>query len=223
MQLSPKERDELCRIIDDGLDEKSEQLPIALYHAAAVAHFAPKTIAELAKKVDRLERGRELLSMIKQVGKTVQESDTSKLKETIGARLRAAHPIWLIHGGTSGIWLQVQETLRGSGYTTFEFNDFASIALIPDRVKALCERCRIAVAVMTAEPGDGTRFPRPNVCHEIGMAHAVMGLRNVLLFKDVEVEPFTNLAGIVYINFSPHQIVTGIEELMCKIEGLITG
>jgi predicted nucleotide-binding protein len=59
--------------------------------------------------------------------------------------------------------------------------------------------------------------------HEIGLSQGILGVKRTVILRDEEVEGFTNLAGLIYIEFPQDDITCAYSELdrVLRREGLI--
>ena len=82
-----------------------------------------------------------------------------------------------------------------------------------------------AIIVMTAEDetSNGELRARQNVIHEIGFFQGKLGFEKVAILKQKQVESFTNIDGLQYIEFDENHIKQTFYELqkMLKREKII--
>jgi predicted nucleotide-binding protein len=86
---------------------------------------------------------------------------------------------------------------------------------IVEKLEKVSEQCSFALVLMTKddEQKDGGIRARQNVVHEIGFFQGKYGRRNVVLLAEKGVEVFTNISGIVRIEFDPTSFETVFEPL----------
>ena len=75
---------------------------------------------------------------------------------------------------------------------------------IVEKLEIASEKCNKAIILLTKddEMSDGKMRGRQNVIHEIGFFQGKYGRKNVILLCEEGVELFTNISGIVYIQFN---------------------
>jgi len=97
---------------------------------------------------------------------------------------------------------------------------------IGDALRDFRKEATFAIIVMTAE--DETKEEkiraRQNVIHEIGFFQGKLGFEKVAILKQKNVESFTNIDGLQYIEFSDNEIHETFYALqkMLKREGIIS-
>lgn len=91
---------------------------------------------------------------------------------------------------------------------------------IMEKLEQEASDCNYAIIVMTAEDEqkDGELRARENVIHEIGFLQGLFGRENVLVLKQKEIKPFTNILGIVYEPFEGENIASTFERIRQELE-----
>ena len=86
---------------------------------------------------------------------------------------------------------------------------------IVEKLEAASEKCNKAIILLTKddEMADGNKRGRQNVIHEIGFFQGKYGRKNVILLCEEGVELFTNISGIVYIQFNRDHFPEVFEQL----------
>lgn len=84
----------------------------------------------------------------------------------------------------------------------------------------MVQKSSVAVIVMSAadELKSGFKQARPNVVHEIGIAHGILGPEHTIIVKEDTAEEFSNIAGITQIRYRTGEIHTVEEEVLAGIE-----
>ena len=80
--------------------------------------------------------------------------------------------------------------------------------------------CDFALILLSADdqtPTGGFRA-RQNVIHELGYYHALLGRNRVLLLKEIDVELFSNISGLIYKEFPKGSIESVFEDIRLAIE-----
>ena len=82
-----------------------------------------------------------------------------------------------------------------------------------------------AFLVMTAEDGhvDSTVHARENVIHEVGLFQAKLGRRSAIVLLEQGCKPFSNIDGLVLIEFTKNHIENCFQTVreVLEREGLI--
>ena len=75
--------------------------------------------------------------------------------------------------------------------------------------------CQFALILLTGddETASGGLRARQNVIHELGYFHGVRGRKRVLLLKEVGVELFSNISGLIYKEFPTGSIESVFEDI----------
>src|ERR1035437_2115799 len=94
---------------------------------------------------------------------------------------------------------------------------------IVEKLERVSEECWFAVILMTKddEQKDGGVRVRQNVVHEIGFFQGKYGRKNVVLLAERGVEVFSNISGIVRIDFEPNHFGEAFEDLRREIEAAL--
>lgn len=129
--------------------------------------------------------------------------------------------------GRSMYWARLQLFLeKDLGIKTINYESESRVgeSIIPI-LENILNQVSFAVIVLTAEDEtrDGTRRPRQNVVHEVGLFQGKLGFRKVVLLIEEGIEGFTNISGLQYISFNNNKIEQTFYELQraLKREGLL--
>jgi predicted nucleotide-binding protein len=146
-------------------------------------------------------------------------SEGDKIASTPPARSN----IFIGHG-RSKLWARVQvflESELGLDVLTYESDSRVSEQII-SVLEGFLNSAAVAVLIMTAEDetAEGTIRARQNVIHEVGLFQGRLGFEKVIILKQDTVEPFTNIAGLQYINFKDNDIELAFLELQRKLKKL---
>jgi len=84
----------------------------------------------------------------------------------------------------------------------------------------MLDRCTFAFLVMTAEDEhtDSTLHARENVVHETGRAQQKLGSKRAIVLLEEGCTPFSNLQGIIYIEFPKGKIRVVFEDIREVLE-----
>jgi sugar/nucleoside kinase (ribokinase family) len=114
--------------------------------------------------------------------------------------------IFISHGGNPE-WLAVQRFLEDrfdAPVRSFESTPWGG-RQITDALSSYLERCRLSVCVLTAEDftGDGRKYARQNVIHEVGLFQGQHGFDSVVLLVEEGCD-FVPEAAAPYTVYFPH-------------------
>jgi DNA-binding NarL/FixJ family response regulator len=133
--------------------------------------------------------------------------------------------IFLSHGHNELLKLKLKDFLQNSlGQKPVILADQPSRGLtIVEKLERVSEECWFAVILMTKddEQNDGGVRARQNVVHEIGFFQGKYGRKNVVLLAEHGVEVFSNISGIVRIEFEPNHFSEAFEDLRREIEAAL--
>ncbi len=93
-------------------------------------------------------------------------------------------------------------------------------ATVVEKLERESKSCSMAIVLMTKddEQRDGGVRARQNVIHEIGFFQGIYGRKNVILLAEKGVELFSNISGIVRIEFDSQSFEAVFEQLRREIE-----
>ena len=124
-------------------------------------------------------------------------------RSILGDAVTLPRKIWIIHG-TDPDWKDLRTMLMKWGLEVDEFNEM-NVAGVPivQRWRQMANSARFAFAFLTEDEvvTKERRLPRLNVAHEVGLCHARLGLEGTFILRQGEAEVFTNLSGIVYMQY----------------------
>jgi CheY-like chemotaxis protein len=133
--------------------------------------------------------------------------------------------IFLSHGYNELLKLKLKDFLQTKlRQTPIILADQPSRGLtIVEKLERASEECWFAVILMTKDDSlkDGGVRARQNVVHEIGFFQGKYGRKNVVLLAERGVEVFSNISGIVRIDFEPDHFGEAFEELRREIEAAL--
>jgi len=141
--------------------------------------------------------------------------------------LKARHPkgiskIFLGHGHNQ-VWVQIEKYIKELGYNveSFETQKYNSPRIFDKLIKLLNE-CNVAVMVMSGDDSNsnGTIHARQNVVHEIGLFQGRYGLERVIMFRQSNVEVFSNIGGFLTISYENEPNKENFEELKNILDSL---
>lgn len=91
---------------------------------------------------------------------------------------------------------------------------------VVEKLEQVSEKCCFAIILITKddEQKNGNLRARQNVVHEIGFFQGKYGRKNVILLAEKGVEIFSNISGIIYIEFDKNTFESIFEYLRIEIE-----
>lgn len=91
---------------------------------------------------------------------------------------------------------------------------------IVEKLEKFSERCFFAIILMTRDDQQraGGMRARQNVIHELGFFQGKYGRRNVVLLVEAGVELFSNISGIVCVEFQEEHFAAAFDDLRMEIE-----
>jgi predicted nucleotide-binding protein len=94
---------------------------------------------------------------------------------------------------------------------------------VVEKLEQVSEKCCFAIVMMTKddEQKEGGLRARQNVVHELGFFQGKYGRKNVVLLAETGVETFSNISGIVRIEFDAQHFETAFEPLRIEIEAAL--
>jgi predicted nucleotide-binding protein len=94
------------------------------------------------------------------------------------------------------------------------------LTTVVEKLERISEECCFAVILMTKDDAqkDGAIRSRQNVIHEVGFFQGKYGRGNVVLLAERGVEIFSNVSGIVRIEFEPDHFDEVYEPLRLEID-----
>ena len=155
------------------------------------------------------------------------EDDTIEFEESVTDFNKKKNSIFVGHG-RSNLWNEVVRMLKDDCkldcINYFEKETHAG-KFIGDALREFNRESTFAIIVMTAEDetSEGELRARQNVIHEIGFFQGKLGFEKVAILKQKQVESFTNIDGLQYIEFDGENIKQTFYELlqMLKREKII--
>ena len=130
--------------------------------------------------------------------------------------------IFISHGHAELLKLQLKDFVREKlGKKAVILSEQPNNGMtIVEKLEAVSEKCNKAIILLTKddEMADGSMRGRQNVIHEIGFFQGKYGRRNVILLQEEGVESFTNISGIVYIQFNRDHFPEVFEPLRNELE-----
>ncbi len=147
----------------------------------------------------------------------------SKLEANVEEILRRKRAnVFLSHGHNELLKLKLKDFLHGRlGQSPIILAEQPSRGLtVVEKLDRVSEMCSFAVILMTKddEQVDGGLRARQNVIHEIGFFQGKYGRKNVVLLAERGIELFTNISGIIRIEFEPEHFEECYEPLRKELE-----
>jgi DNA-binding NtrC family response regulator len=134
----------------------------------------------------------------------------------------ARNSVFLSHGHNEALWRRLRDFLVSRmKLSAIVLQELPSQGLtVVEKLERASERCRFAIILMTRDDeqrSGGTRA-RQNVVHEVGFFQGRYGRQNVVLLAEVGVEMFSNISGIITLDFDPDHFEEVFEPLRREIE-----
>ena len=146
--------------------------------------------------------------------------------ERLTARIRIViknmnNAIFISHGHNETLLLKLQRFLEKQvNKQRLVLSEFPSKGrTIVEKLEAAATKCDSAVVLLTKddEMREGGKRARQNVIHEIGFFQGRYGRRNVILLAERGVELFSNISGIVRIDFDPNHFDSVFEAIRTEL------
>jgi CheY-like chemotaxis protein len=135
--------------------------------------------------------------------------------------------VFLSHGHNELLLLRLKNFLATSlKLDTVVLKELPSRGLtVVEKLERASEKCSFAVILLTRddEQHDGALRARQNVIHELGFCQGKYGRQNVVLLAERGVELFTNISGIVRVEFDPQHFDSSFEELRREMQSAFPG
>ena len=156
----------------------------------------------------------------KQVAEVAHKA-SAYVKRTQTIRKPSEHHIFIGHGRSS-VWKDLRDFLeRRLNLQVEEFNsEPVAGSTVTDRIDEMLDRCTFAFLIMTGEDehADATLHARENVIHETGRAQQKLGSKRAVVLLEEGCKTFSNLQGIVYIEFPKGKIRAAFEDIREVLE-----
>jgi predicted nucleotide-binding protein len=137
------------------------------------------------------------------------------------AAAEARRRVFLSHGQNELLRLRLMNFLNSRlGVETTVLMDLPNKGMtIVEKLERASERCCVAVILLTKDDDqpDGSARARQNVIHELGFFQGKYGRQNVVLLAERGVELFSNISGIVRIDFDQNSFEAAFEALRLNI------
>jgi predicted nucleotide-binding protein len=136
--------------------------------------------------------------------------------------MRAAkQKIFISHGHNELLKLKLKDFISSKlKLTPIVLSEQPSQGLtIVEKLERVSETCCFAIVLMTKDDQvkDGGLRARQNVVHEIGFFQGKYGRKNVVLLAERGVESFSNISGIIRLEFEPDHFEEVFEPLRIEI------
>jgi predicted nucleotide-binding protein len=135
--------------------------------------------------------------------------------------------VFLSHGHNELLKLKLKDFLTVRlGHPPIILAEQASRGFtVVEKLERVSEICCFAVILMTKDDQqvDGGIRARQNVIHEIGFFQGKYGRKNVVLLAERGIELFTNISGIIRIEFEATNFEQCYEPLRTEIESSTLG
>jgi predicted nucleotide-binding protein len=139
----------------------------------------------------------------------------------------ARRRIFLSHGHNELLRLRLKDFLTSRlGVEGMVLQDAPSRGLtIVEKLERASERCCFAVILLTKddEQPSGAARARQNVIHELGFFQGKYGRERVVLLAERGVELFSNISGIVRVEFEKEYFDASFESLRLEIAPFLSG
>lgn len=91
---------------------------------------------------------------------------------------------------------------------------------IVEKLEHYSKDCKFALILLSAadQTHTGGFRARQNVIHELGYFHGLLGRNRVLLLKEIGVELFSNISGLIYKEFPRGSVESVFEDIRLAIE-----
>jgi predicted nucleotide-binding protein len=130
--------------------------------------------------------------------------------------------IFLSHGHSEVLRLRLKDFLQSRlKLEAIVLQDLPSSGLtVVEKLERAAERCFFAIILMTRddEQAGGSHRARQNVVHELGFFQGKYGRQNVVLLAERGVELFSNISGIIRLEFDPNHFEAVFDSLRQEIE-----
>ena len=139
----------------------------------------------------------------------------------------ARRRIFISHGHNEFLRLKLKDFLISRlGVEVMVLQEVPNRGLtIVEKLEQASERCCFAIILLTKDdeqPGGSARA-RQNVIHELGFFQGKYGRERVVLLAERSVELFSNISGIVRVEFEKDHFDASFESLRLEIAPLIGG
>ena len=135
--------------------------------------------------------------------------------------------VFLSHGHSELLKLKLKDFLQARlGQTPIILSEQPSRGFtVVEKLERVSEMCCFAVILMTKDDQqvDGGVRARQNVIHEIGFFQGKYGRKNVVLLAERGIELFTNISGIIRIEFEAEHFEECYEPLRNELESSTLG
>lgn len=135
--------------------------------------------------------------------------------------------IFLSHGHNEFLKLKLKDFLNTRlGQSPIILAEQPSLGFtVVEKLERVSEMCCFAVILMTKDDQqvDGGVRARQNVIHDIGFFQGKYGRKNVVLLAERGIELFTNISGIIRIEFEAQHFEECYEPLRNELESSTLG
>lgn len=179
---------------------------------AILRHIKNTSECEVVMISSRSERMTSLVDLAYQNGarRFLDKTDLdfcSKLLFVIEEiRTKMSNSIFISHGHADLLKYQLKDFICGIlGKTVVILSEQPKKGMtVVELLETTSEKCNKAIVILTKddEMADGRMRARQNVIHEIGFFQGRYGRKNVIMLLEEGVELFTNISGILYIQFN---------------------
>ena len=165
----------------------------------------------------------EFKNFIKGIEKYDEESKVNLITSSFGKAVANSQgkKIFIGHG-RSYVWREfkdfIEDRLRLS-YEEFNRESAAGLTVI-ERLSAMFNDAGFAFLIMTAEDehADTTLHARENVIHEVGLFQGHLGTRKAIILLEEDCNEFSNIHGLVQIQFPKGNIAAVFEDVRRVLE-----
>jgi len=137
--------------------------------------------------------------------------------------MQEKNKIFISHGHNELLKLRLKDFIENRlSISTIVLADQPNRGLtIVEKLERAANQCSFALILLTKddEQKDDAVRARQNVIHELGFFQGKYGRKNVVLLAERGVELFSNISGIVRIDFEPAHFESVFDPLRLEIEG----
>ena len=203
----------------DTLFDKS---PLSDWHGYSIAfarilnhNLLQQNIEALKKEIDsginQLESIHEQLELYEESAKNTEQAMSKDTTNNVNKKILICH-------GRSSVWREAKDFIvdtLGLEYEEFERISAAGKS-INNRLEEMLDKSCMAFLIMTGEDEhtDSSVHARQNVIHEIGKCQERFGLERSIILLEKGCEIFSNMDGIIYINFAKGNIKETFGEIV---------
>lgn len=135
--------------------------------------------------------------------------------------IKMSNKIFISHGQNEVLKLKLKDFLRDRlDRETLILSEYPNRGLtVVEKLEKVSKLCNQAVVLLTKDDKqeDGQMRARQNVIHEIGFFQGKYGRENVILLCERDIDLFSNISGIVRIDFDANHFEEVFESLRANL------